>query len=400
MLPTDLTAEHFRRYPPLARTEAVAHLAVLRQLPLSFLPSLLRELIDYDDKFPAERAALDRELATLTAYSPAQIADCFHAFAQIRLSPTQERFDWVGQPADFTEELSAYLWSSHQMDLFQRAATEYGNRMHANAVAEKLALPRLGIAVIGQGVASYDGPLFRKLRQHGTYFSKVDPGNGLQQLLIATAARAQAHPVPYGHWYVEGGEPADFRPSLTCISYAKLAPARDALLQKIETEAAKPGMGPEALRNHIARLSPAELGLKGDPVLNRFQVKVLTEGSGTQIFSTTFAQWTAREALRRAEPLTLLVRYAPRQRQRPMNELLSTSTGKLEFDPVGSLVDADMGAWYQWINQQRLPGAQQSAFLVWFEGQNRAVAIGPSLPRGTESKSVVDVKTLLSLALA
>ena len=61
-------------------------------------------------------------------------------------------------------------------------------------------------------------------------------------------------------------------------------------------------------------------------MLNHFQLKLLTEGSGTQIFSTTFAQWTAREALRRAQPLTMLVRFAPRQRQRPMNELLANST--------------------------------------------------------------------------
>ena len=60
-------------------------------------------------------------------------------------------------------------------------------------------------------------------------------------------------------------------------------------------------------------------------MIDRFQVKLLTEGSGTQIFSTTFAQWTAREALRRAQPLTMLVRFAPRQRQKPMNEMLSAS---------------------------------------------------------------------------
>ncbi len=47
----------------------------------------------------------------------------------------------------------------------------------------------------------------------------------------------------------------------------------------------------------MARLSPEDLGMgkSGDPVLDRFQIKLLTEGSGTQIFSTTFAQWTARE---------------------------------------------------------------------------------------------------------
>ena len=109
-------------------------------------------------------------------------------------------------------------------------------------------------------------------------------------------------------------------------------------------------------------------------------MKLLTEGSGTQIFSTTFAQWTAREALRRAQPLTLLVRFAPRQRQKPMNELLTESSDRPELDPVGSLIDADMGAYYNWINQQRLPGADQSSFLAWFENHGEALAIGPSMP--------------------
>jgi hypothetical protein len=28
------------------------------------------------------------------------------------------------------------------------------------------------------------------------------------------------------------------------------------------------------------------------------------------------------------------------------------------------LIDADMGAYYNWLNQQRLPGVEQSSFLV------------------------------------
>ena len=92
-------------------------------------------------------------------------------------------------------------------------------------------------------------------------------------------------------------------------------------------------------------------------------MKLLTEGSGTQIFSTSFVQWTAREALRRAQPLTLLVRFAPRQRQKPMNQLLSPSQGPVELDPLGSLLDADMGAYYNWINQQRLPGSENIFIL-------------------------------------
>jgi hypothetical protein len=157
-------------------------------------------------------------------------------------------------------------------------------------------------------------------------------------------------------------------------------------------------MGPEGLRTFMAQMVPQELGLgkSSDAVLDRFQMKVLTEGSGTQIFSTTFAQWTAREALRRAQPYTLLVRFAPRQRQKPMNELLSERQEQTELDPAGSLIDADFGAYYNWINQQRLPGAELSSFLAWFENQNEAVILGPTVPRGTESEKETDLRQLLS----
>lgn len=42
----------------------------------------------------------------------------------------------------------------------------------------------------------------------------------------------------------------------------------------------------------------------------------------------------------------MLVRFAPRQRQRPMNELLSVIRKDAELDPIGSLVDADTAAYY------------------------------------------------------
>lgn len=400
MLPTDLKAEQFAGYPPMARKLVVGHLGTLQQLPLSFLPSLLREVIEYDFKFPAERSSIDQEFATLGSLSPAKLKQWFQPFSQISLSPKLEKLDWVNQPAQFVEQLSSHLWTTHQLDAFREAATEYGNRTPSVPSTEPTPVPRLGIAVIGQGVQSYDGPLFRNLRKHGTYFKQVKPENGVDLLLAAMETRAKAHPVPYGHWYVDGGQPANHSPLLSCVSFQQLEPVRAALLKNIQTEIAKPGMGPEELRTHMARLTPADLGIRGagDEVMDRFSVKMLTEGSGTQIFSTTFAQWTAREVLRRAQPMTLFVRFAPRQRQRPMNELLTGTRSNAELDPTGSLVDADMAAYYHWINQRRLLGSEKSSFLVWFEGHSQALAIGPSLPRGTESNSALNLAELLSLA--
>ena len=85
-------------------------------------------------------------------------------------------------------------------------------------------------------------------------FGNIKSENGLQLLLAAAAARAKAHPVPFGHWYIDGGVQADHSPQLTCVSYQSLEPMRAALLKDMQAEIGKPGMGPEELRTHLARL--------------------------------------------------------------------------------------------------------------------------------------------------
>ncbi len=397
MLPRDLTADSFRAYPPRARAIAALQVALLRDLPIGFLPLLLRELISYDWKFPAERAELDRQFAYLSSRAVDARAQLMTAFAGLRISPELEHADWVNTPAQFSEQLTAHLWATRQIDAFRSAAVDYMQQVHAASPVPPPPLARIGLVVLGGGVTANKYRLFRKLRPQGVYFPNVRPENGFRVLMDAAATRAQAHPVPYGHWYIDGGTAEAVPSALTCVSYNSLAPARAALQDKMQQAYAS--MGPEAFRTMLAKMQPADLGLSaaGDSVLTRFQVSLLTEGSGTQVFSTTFVQWAAREALRRAEPMTLLLRFTPRQRNRPMNELLAETQRKAELDPGGSLIDADMGAYYTWLNQQRLKGADQAAFLVWFEEHNEAVAIGPSLPRNTESKGPVSMEQLVKL---
>ncbi len=399
MLPRQLKIEHFKTYPPQARQLATGRIELLQQLPAGFVPLLLREIISYDWKFPAERRDLDRQLAYLGSLSPDERRPVMAPFAELRLLPELEGFDWVNFPDQYSEQLTAYLWATHQIDAFHRAAVDYVQMIDAAKPLEPPPVPRLGIAVVGKGVAENKYPLFRKLRPHGVYFKQVKPENGLSTLLEAISARATAHPVPFGHWYIDGGAMESHScAGLTCVSYNALEPVRTALLKKME-KAIQSGIGgPEALRTMMAQLRPDEIGLSkaaDEAVLNHFQVSVLTEGSGTQVFSTTFVQWATREVLRRAQPVTILARFAPRQRQRPMNELLSGKQRNVEFDPVGSLIDADMGAFYTRLNQQRLTGGAQSSFLAWFEGHSEALAIAPSLPGGSESSSPLDMKGLL-----
>ena len=158
------------------------------------------------------------------------------------------------------------------------------------------------------------------------------------------------------------------------------------------------GGGPETLRTMLAEMRPEDVGMSGaaaDAVVNRFAISVLTEGSGTQIFATTFVQWSAREVLRRAQPLTLLARFTPRLREQSMKDLLAGTSHQPMPDPSGSLVDADMGAFYTWINLQRLAGADQSRFLVWFEDHRQAVAVGPGMKPNTTSSEEAGLGEIL-----
>jgi len=69
----------------------------------------------------------------------------------------------------------------------------------------------------------------------------------------------------------------------------------------------------------------------------------------------------------RAQHITLFARFATRQTNAPLEQLLARDPLQQPQDREGSLVDADMGAYYTWINQSRLAGAEQSRFLAWFE---------------------------------
>src|ERR1700761_2029825 len=197
MLAQQIQAAKFSGYPPQGQHIATAHIALLQQLPLSFLPLLLREVIVYDWKFPAERDEIDRQFRYLGSLTPDQLSSAMSAFANVKLSPELEALDWVGSPSRFSEQLSAYLWATHQIDDFSRAAEDYIKAFNTAVPEAAAPAPRLGVAVIGREITQTGYPLFRKLRPHGVYFNQVDPGSTYKLLLDTVATRTRAHPTPY-----------------------------------------------------------------------------------------------------------------------------------------------------------------------------------------------------------
>src|SRR6266700_1781614 len=183
MLPSQLSADSFRGYPPKGRQRAAADVELLRQLPLSFVPFLLREIIAYDWKFPAERQELDGQIKYLQALTDERRSAEMARFAKLQLAPKLEAFDWVNAPVQFLEMLSTHLWATHQTDEFREASENYVHKFHAALPPETLAVERLGIVVLGQGVSENRYALFRKLRSAGVYFSNVNPAHGWEAIV-------------------------------------------------------------------------------------------------------------------------------------------------------------------------------------------------------------------------
>ena len=397
MIPSAITPDRLKAYPEMARELVLKHAELLGKLPLPFASLLLREAIQYDWKFPLERREIESDFHFLESASPDLFERLIKPFRDIQLSAEITNGNWVADPVGFAEKLSAHLWATHQIDSFRSAAVVYMDNRTASLPLQTPTLPRLTLVLIGEGATAINPVLFRKLQRHGTYYTNVTAKNHLKAFLDKVSVRASSAPEPFGHWYIDGGKPGIAPLNVASVSYEGLSSAR-ALLQAELKKSYEGQVGSENMRSRLAKMEPASLGLngKGDAaVLERFALSLLTEGSGTQIYSTTFVQWAVREASRRAQPLTMFARFRPRQRERPMQELLLETQRKSDLDPDGSLVDADMSAYYAWVSQGRLPGSENASFLAAYEGHNIAVKVGPGVPKGRSTDRAIGLEELI-----
>jgi hypothetical protein len=397
MTPAQLTAVQFSSYPPQGKALVLEHLAALRVVPLSLLPTLLRDLQAYDWKFPPEQKEIVVRLKLLPAAKAA-----LGAFAGIPVPDALERLPWITEPEQFLEQFTAYLWASHQIDAYHVAAKNFVQQFQASDAVAAPSTPRLVIVVIGRDAQKTAYPLFEKLQPHGQVLTQVDVASASSSILQVLSSRAKNFPETYAHWYVDGGSrmsDAELQ-NVAQLVYPDLAPVRQHILHHMD-EAIHAGTGPEALRSSLARLSPSDLSVDAvtsDPRMQHLAVSLLTEGSGTQIFSTSFVQWSSREVLRRAQPLTLCARYAPRIRQRAFDAMVqaasSTDREVDGLDAEGSLIDADMGAYYTYLEMKKMPQAQESTFLVYVEGQSQGFLAGPRVPAGTRNDSHIQLSKI------
>lgn len=152
---------------------------MLRKLPLALAPILLREMISYDWKMPAERRELMKQFTYLSALTPGERTSAMAGFRNLKLNSDLAAMDWVNDPVGFMEKLTASLWSTHQMDHFDSLADAYSSEVNSSVPDQEPAQPRLGIAIIGTGAKQAEHPLLQKLKPFGVRLTAVKPEDGV-----------------------------------------------------------------------------------------------------------------------------------------------------------------------------------------------------------------------------
>ncbi len=394
MTPSELQASSFAAYPEQARALAAGHLALLRAMPLSLLPSFLEQLQRFPTLFPVEQARLTAQLDAL-AGQPEQMA----AFQAVAVPPSLNELDWLHDPARFLSALAGALWQTRQIDAFHAAA-------HALYAALPQAAPStvapLLLVVFGRGGDPARYPPFSRLQDSGLHMRAVSDAGASEALCRLVAGRATGDPQPYRHWYVDGGVPWAFRAGTSAmhtLSFPAVAPLISAVLREMN-RAVQDGAGPEVLATRLREASPELLRIPigtTDARVTRLLVSLLVEGSGTQLYSTSFVQAAALELVRRAQPSTLLLRFAPRRRPASMNDMLEQRGESVATDPQGSLVDADMALYYTALAMRKMPGGDRMSLLAYVEEQGQLFLSGPRIVRGAASATPITMERALAM---
>ena len=124
-----------------------------------------------------------------------------------------------------------------------------------------------------------------------------------------------------------------------------------------------------------------------------FVREVLLAGNGTLITNNTFVEWSAVQALRRAQPRILVTRFGVRDKLKPFSSMILFSQARASDqipiiqDPVGSFIDVEQLSYYVWLNAEKNPAyRKKTLYLFLAEGVNEMLAIRSDVPAAATSQ--------------
>jgi hypothetical protein len=227
-------------------------------------------------------------------------------------------------------------------------------------------------------------------------FGARDQSNSAPALLAAAIESARL--TPYDTWLIESHEALHAlcdggvdraTPSLTGVSYDRLRQYRNELTRALNNKIQSGVESPQAFAAYARSLhiaAPPGSLLNPDEIALAFVRDVLLTGNGTMIVNNTFVEWSAIQALRRAQPRILVTRFGVRDRLKPFSSMIMFSQPRatdhvpVSQDPAGSFIDVEQLSYYVWLNAEKNPAYhKRTLYLFLAEGVDEMLAIRSDL---------------------
>jgi len=388
---------------------------LLARLPASFQASVLLELQRWPLLFPPEKAYQRALLAQLAPRSGPELTEAFAGIRRVELEAGSAEV-MAPDPRRFQEALQARLrqrgllprWRREVEGLFGSLQPALDSQLHPAASPR-----RLVVLLYGKGIAIQPDKLWQRLRGRGRRvrlrIEGVEAGEAFLRGLFGGAEAGQetlfssireGGASPYDAWLIEAGDALhalceakagkiEGEGGVTGLSYERLRGYREELTRALFRKVQSGVSGPQEFAAYARSLevpAPVGLTLHRDPVLQAFVRDVFLGGNGALVLNNTFVEWAAVQALKRAQPRLLVVRFGVRDKLKPFTSLLlfsqprATDQIPILEDPLGSFVDVELLSYYVWLNAEKSPAYRnKTLYLLLVEGFDEMLAIRSDL---------------------
>jgi hypothetical protein len=374
---------------------------LIPRLPVTMRPSLNQQLDGWDTLFPFERNRFEKFMRSVDSFQPAALDALTARLRSLETKMGVEHWNF-SQSSDTMENASLLARSAHYAE-WRHEVEKIFDAINAASLENEAASARparLIVLILPECLPVDPATAWKEWDTRGHAFKFAGDARRFSDLLlhgqptwpgIGALLAPQSGTAGADLWLIEAESgsvnlPVTAMPPQFCsLNYGSLKPLRDRFLAQANTVPKNIAASDQILaalrRQDWNAWWPAELA--GQPQLRNFLIDLFLSGNGALIFANAFVEWAASEALRRARPRGMVVRFGVRSKPKLFTGLAifenqqRISTLPDVDDPEGSAIDALILARYVWLAAARYPEYEQAFCLCVSEFRNSAYLICP-----------------------
>jgi len=381
--------------------DAYRHL--VERLPITMRPALNQQLSQWETLFPYEQNRLSHFLKGVETFSPSALAALTAPLWTLETKMGVKH--WNFSEANDTIENASQLarseyyaeWRREVQRVFETVNAAAHDSTPTQAASTRLILLFLPANLPVDPQSAWKGwdPRGHEIKISGDskkFCELVMQGQPGLAGIVTLAAR-QGSIESSDVWLIDAEAKLSGMLSpvstnaASLLSYAALKPFRDKFLAELN-KTPKDIQATDQIISNLRLESwggwglwPAEVA--NLPRLRKFVIDLFLSGNGALIFSNAFVEWAASEALRRARPSVMVIRFGMRSKPKPFtsiaifeNQQRVSSLPDVD-DPENSAIDAAILARYVWLSASRYPEGEQTLCLCVSEHRDSAYVILP-----------------------